>query len=80
MSHVPFHWASLVYLPLHDIISCRQVKNIMGTSGVAPSVWQHYELLHSFLDAYQREYVPTYIYGLKLYNKMYLLQILGNTL
>jgi len=52
----------------------------MGTSGVAPSVWQHYELLHSFLDAYQREYVPTYIYGLKLYNKMYLLQILGNTL
>ncbi|XP_037731436.1 uncharacterized protein LOC119562344 [Drosophila subpulchrella] len=30
----------------------RQEKNKMGPSGGAPSSWQHYELVHSFLGAY----------------------------
>ncbi|XP_070855249.1 uncharacterized protein [Drosophila suzukii] len=31
----------------------RQEKNKMGPSGGAPSSWQHYELVHSFLGAYR---------------------------
>ncbi|XP_070854802.1 uncharacterized protein [Drosophila suzukii] len=31
----------------------RQEKNNMGPSGGAPSSWQHYELVHSFLGAYR---------------------------
>jgi len=64
---------------------------IWGSSGGDPSVWQHYELLHSFLGAYHIHNLDqntlktesmshSYICGLKWSNKMYLLQILGNTL
>ncbi|XP_070855186.1 uncharacterized protein [Drosophila suzukii] len=31
----------------------RQEKNKLGPSGGAPSSWQHYELVHSFLGAYR---------------------------
>jgi len=39
-------------LILQSIIR-EQEKNKMGPSGCAPSAWQHYELLHSFLGAFR---------------------------